>query len=218
MTSVTSSGQLTKTPFIRRYGPEDADAVADICVRTADAGSDATGIYQDAAILSNLFAAPYAALDPDLAFVLDDGTGNAVGYVLGTDDTPRFAERFRTEWLPTVADRHDAAPEGKPTTADELMAWLLHHPERLLVPGLEPYPAHMHIDLLPSHQGLGFGRALVDRLVAELAQRSAPAVHVGMLTANASARRFYDRLGFHVIPIDDPDLTYLGLRVGLTAG
>ena len=214
MTSITSSGQSTKTPFIRRYGPEDAVAVADICVRTADAGADATGIYQDAAILNDLFAAPYAALDPGLAFVLDDGTGNAVGYVLGTDDTPRFAERFRTEWLPAVADRHDPAPEGSLSTPDKLMAWLLHHPERLLVPGLEPYPAHMHIDLLPSHQGLGFGRALVDRIVAELAQRPASAVHVGMLTANAGARRFYDRLGFHVIPIDDPDLTYLGLRVG----
>jgi hypothetical protein len=32
-----------------------------------------------------------------------------------------------------------------------------------------------------------------------------------MLTANAGARRFYDRLGFHEIPVPDAGpLTYLG--------
>jgi ribosomal protein S18 acetylase RimI-like enzyme len=93
------------------------------------------------------------------------------------------------------------------------MAWLLHHPERLRVPGLEAYPGHLHIDLLPDHQRRGHGSELLGRLVRELAERGTPALHVGMLTANTSARRFYDRLGFHRIPIDSPDLTYLGLTV-----
>lgn len=199
--------------FVRRYRAEDAEAVADICVRTADAGQDATGIYQDPAILDHLFAAPYAALDPELAFVLDDGTGRAVGYVLGTDDTHRFADRFRDEWLPRVAGRHAAAPTGQPQGPDELMAWLLHNPDRLKVPGLEDYPAHLHIDLLPSHQRQGHGSTLLGRLVRELAGRGTPALHVGMLTSNVSAHKFYDRLGFHRIPIDDPALTYLGLTV-----
>nr|WP_246577261.1 hypothetical protein [Actinospica durhamensis] len=132
--------------FVRRYRDEDAKAVADICVRTADAGQDATGIYADPAILDHLFAAPYAALDPQLAFVLDDGSGRAVGYVLGTDDTHRFADRFRDEWLPRVAGRHAAAPEGDPVGPDELMAWLLHNPDRLKVAGLEGYPGHLHIE------------------------------------------------------------------------
>jgi GNAT superfamily N-acetyltransferase len=204
----------TAAAFVRRYRPEDAPAVAEICVRTADAGGDATGLYQDEAILNDLFAAPYAALDPDLAFVLDDGAGRAVGYVFGTGDTVRFAERFRDEWLPRVADRHALSPAGDPNGPDESMAWLLHHPERLLVPGLEAYPAHMHIDLLPSHQRSGHGSRLLDRLLRELAEQAVPALHVGMLTANRPARAFYDRRGFHRIPIEDPDLTYLGLAIG----
>jgi ribosomal protein S18 acetylase RimI-like enzyme len=199
--------------FVRRYRDEDAEAVADICVRTADAGRDATGIYQDPAILDHLFAAPYIALDPELAFVLDDGTGRAVGYVLGTEDTHRFADRFRDEWLPRVAGLHAAPPAGDWEGPDELMAWLLHNPDRLKVEGLEAYPAHLHIDLLPGHQRQGHGSALLDRLVRELAARRAPALHVGMLTANTAARKFYDRLGFHRIPIEDPALTYLGLEV-----
>jgi GNAT superfamily N-acetyltransferase len=206
--------QDSHTAFVRRYRPEDAAAVAEICVRTADAGGDATGMYRDEAVLNDLFAAPYAALDPRLAFVLDDGAGRPVGYILGTDDTPRFAERFRLEWLPLVADRHEPSPAGPPDGPDELMAWLLHHPERFHVPGLEAYPAHLHIDLLPSHQRRGLGSVLLDRFVQELAGRGTPALHVGMLTANEPARRFYDRRGFHRIPIDDPGLTYLGLTVG----
>ncbi|WP_051452009.1 GNAT family N-acetyltransferase [Actinospica robiniae] len=199
--------------FVRRYRDQDAEAVADICLRTADAGRDATGIYQDPAILDHLFAAPYIALDPELAFVLDDGEGRAVGYVLGTDDTHRFADRFRDEWLPRVAGRHAAAPVGDWDGPDELMAWLLHNPDRLKVAGLEAYPGHLHIDLLPSHQRQGHGSTLLARLVRELAERSTPALHVGMLTTNTAARKFYDRLGFHVIPIEDPALTYLGLAV-----
>ena len=208
------SPHIAGEAFVRRYRDEDAKAVADICVRTADAGQDATGIYADPAILDHLFAAPYAALDPQLAFVLDDGSGRAVGYVLGTDDTHRFADRFRDEWLPRVAGRHAAAPDAAPVGPDELMAWLLHHPDRLKVPGLEGYPGHLHIDLLPGHQRQGHGSRLLDRLVRELAGRGTPALHVGMLTTNTSARAFYDRLGFHRIPIEDPALTYLGLEVG----
>jgi hypothetical protein len=35
-----------------------------------------------------------------------------------------------------------------------------------------------------------------------------------MVTANTSARAFYDGLGFHVIPVRDPGpLTYLGLTL-----
>lgn len=212
-TTPEPTNQPTDMPFVRRYRPGDARAVAEICVRTADAGGDATGIYQDEAILGDLFAAPYAELDPRLAFVLDDGTGEAVGYILGTDDTTRFAERFRDEWLPRVAERHAAAPEGSPRSPDELMAWLLHHPERLLVPGLEAYPAHLHIDLLPGHQGSGHGTRLLERMLRELAERGTTALHVGMLTANRPARRFYDRRGFHLIPVRGPGLTYLGLAV-----
>jgi GNAT superfamily N-acetyltransferase len=208
-----SKHQVPDTAFVRRYRPQDAEAMAGICVRTANAGGDATGMYRDEKILVDLFAAPYAELDPELAFVLDDGRGSAVGYIVATDDTVRFAERFRDEWLPRVAGRHEDPPAGEPQGPDELMAWLLHHPERLLVPGLEAYPAHLHIDLLPSHQGQGHGSRLLDRLLRELAQRGTPALHVGMLTANTAARPFYDRRGFHEIPIGDPALTYLGLAV-----
>lgn len=197
--------------MIRPFRPTDLPALYDICVRTAQEGEDARPFYADHELLGTLFAAPYARLEPELTFVLDDGRGNAVGYVLGTADTPTFVRRFRGEWLPEVAGRYPPPVSAAPATPDEIMLDLLHRPERMLVPELTAYPAHLHIDLLPDHQGAGHGRALMETFLAALAAAGVPAVHLGMVTANVRARAFYDRLGFHEIAVPDPGpLTYLG--------
>lgn len=194
---------MTSSAAIRPYRPEDRAALDDICIRTAHNGQDSRPVYTDPGILPAIFAAPYVALEPDLAFVLDDGHGQPVGYILGTADTPRFADDFRTEWLPLVADRYPE-PSGPPRTPDEAMIPLLHHPERMVVPELAAYPAHLHIDLLPEWQGRGFGRALMRTFLCTLRDRDVPAVHLVMARANTPARAFYDRLGFHEIPVPDP--------------
>ncbi len=80
--------------------------------------------------------------------MLDDGTGRAVGYIVGTADTGRFVEDFRRTWIPRMAGRYPESAEP-PRTPSEEMVRLLHHPERMLVPELAAYPAHLHIDLLP---------------------------------------------------------------------
>ena len=200
------------TGQVRPYRPADLPALYDICLRTADAGEDASGTYApaDHDLLGAIFAAPYAVLEPGLTFVVDDGHGRAVGYVLGTGDTARFVRRFRAEWLPGVAGRWPA-PQGEPATPGAVMAHLLHTPERMVRPDLTGYPAHLHIDLLPDFQRSGHGRGLMTAFLAALAEQGVPAVHLAMLTANTRARAFYDRLGFHEIPVEDAgELTYLG--------
>ncbi|MEU1407767.1 GNAT family N-acetyltransferase [Streptomyces sp. NPDC005728] len=197
-------------PAIRPYRPADRDAVADVCVRTAHNGGDSRARYGDLRLMPSLFAEPYCHLDPDLAFVLDDGEGRAVGYVVGTADTERFVTDFRRVWIPLLADRYPE-PTAPPRTPTEEMIGLLHRPERMLVAGLATYPAHLHIDLLPPWQGRGHGRQLMRTLLNALHERLVPAVHLGMVTVNTAARAFYDRLGFHEIPVADPGpLTYLG--------
>ncbi|MFI1521273.1 GNAT family N-acetyltransferase [Kitasatospora cineracea] len=199
-----------RRPSVRPYRPADRAALYDICVRTGELGGDSRQTYPDHDLLPTIFVAPYAVLEPDLAFVLDDGTGRAVGYVLATADTPTFVRRFRDEWLPTVTDRYPP-PTGEPATPSEVMVHLLHTPERLLLPELADHPAHLHIDLLPSHQRAGHGRQLMHTLLDALAAKGVPKVHLGMVTANTAARAFYDRLGFHPLPVPDPGpLTYLG--------
>ncbi|MFJ8631268.1 GNAT family N-acetyltransferase [Streptomyces sp. NPDC093568] len=199
---------------VRPCRPGDRAAVEDICVRTAHEGGDSRPHYRDPAVFPATFALPYVVLEPDLAFVLDDGAGRAVGYILGAADTPRFVEAFRSEWLPSAAARHPE-PTGPAATPDERIAQLLHHPERMLVPQVAAYPAHLHIDLLPAWQGQGHGRTLMRTLLTALRDKGVPAVHLSMVTANTPARAFYDRLGFHEIDVPDPGpVTYLGRTTG----
>lgn len=201
---------MTPSPAIRPYRPEDRPALDDICIRTAHHGEDSRPHYADPGIFPVTFAAPYAHLEPDLVFVLDDGHGRAVGYILGTDDTPRFAEAFRATWLPLVADRYPE-PLRPPRTPDEAMAGLLHHPERIVLPELAAHPAHLHIDLLPDWQGRGHGRRLMRTFLGVLQGRGVPAVHLSMATSNTRARAFYDRMGFEEIDVPEPgEATYLG--------
>jgi ribosomal protein S18 acetylase RimI-like enzyme len=201
-------------PRIRLYRDGDREAVFDVCMRTAEAGQDARQVFQDQDLVPNIFAAPYTYLEPSLAFVVDDGT-RAVGYIVGTSDTPRFVKEFRERWLPLVRDRHPA-PAGEAVTRDEQMAALLHRPERMLVPEVADYPAHLHIDLLPEYQGRGYGRALAFTLFDALDKAGSPRVHLSMLTVNTPARAFYDRIGFRELAVKDAGaVTYLGRETAL---
>ncbi|MEU0128100.1 GNAT family N-acetyltransferase [Streptomyces sp. NPDC006289] len=201
---------MTQAARVRPYRAADREDLADICVRTADNGGDARHLYPDPWLMPALFAEPYAHLEPELAFVLDDGRGRAVGYVLGTADTRRFADAFRETWLPRVTDRFPE-PRGEPESPTEAMTALLYRPERMVLPELHAHPAHLHIDLLPLWQRKGHGRQLMDTFLHALHRQGVPAVHLSVLTANTPARAFYDRLGFQAIDVPDPGpLTYLG--------
>ena len=49
--------------------------------------------------------------------------------------------------------------------------------------------------VLPGHQGRGIGRQLLVRAAEELASRGSSRLQVGVLTANAPARAFYETMG-----------------------
>jgi ribosomal protein S18 acetylase RimI-like enzyme len=205
--------RVNRALIVRPYRPEDRADVYDVCVRTAHNGGDSRHIYPDQELMPSIFAGPYLYLEPDLAFVLDNG-GRAVGYILGTADTAAFVEEFRNTWLPKVQDRYPA-PSGPPTTRSDAMIAAMHNPERMLVPELAVYPAHLHIDLLPAYQRQGYGRALMRTLLDALRHKGVDAVHLGMATSNTAARAFYDRVGFHEIEVADAGpLTYLGRSTG----
>ncbi len=186
---------------IRPYQPGDEEAVYDICVRTGDDGQDATGKFHDVQLLADIWAGPYLFLEPDLAFVLDDGR-QPVGYVLGTADTATFVESYRRSWLPRFAEALPARMSAAGPEEAQLLSTFCH-PERMLCPELSGYPAHLHIDILPAHQGGGNGRRLIETFAQAVARAGAAGLHVAVSPTNTRAHGFYLRVGFERLPISD---------------
>lgn len=184
---------------IRPYQESDEAAVRRICLLTGDDGGDATALYPDADLLSDIFAIPYTVFDPALCFVaVDADDGRVLGYIVGTADSSRFARQFRQRWLPQVSGRHQDPPE-QPDWADDpqgAMAWRLHHPRADDSGLLDDYPAHLHVDLLPEAQGRGAGKALMLQFLDAARAHGAQGVHLGVSPTNTGARGFYARLGF----------------------
>jgi ribosomal protein S18 acetylase RimI-like enzyme len=179
-------------PIIRGYRPSDLDAVYDICIRTAGHGDDQRGEFGDDRLVADVFAAPYVTLEPEVARILDDGDGNAIGYIIGTADTPAFVRRYEAEWLPALGDRYEHDDDPR----DQGMLTMLRRPQRMLMPELDAFPAHLHIDLLPQARGHGEGRALMTSFLRGLHAAGVERVHLSMSPSNTGARAFYDRLGF----------------------
>ncbi|WP_430645300.1 GNAT family N-acetyltransferase [Agromyces sp. GXS1127] len=201
-------------PVIRAYRPEDREAIARICLLTAAGGGDARGVYRDDSLMPEVYALPYVDYAPDLAFVVERGGGRVGGYVLGIADTAEFIDWYAREWAPAFRERHPVAgppTEHRPAYTESQLIADGGDPERMRIPELGAYPAHLHIDLLPELQGRGLGRRLVDTLRAALADRGVPALHLGIDPANVGARAFYERLGFHELPSSTADAPRFGI-------
>ncbi|WP_053204265.1 GNAT family N-acetyltransferase [Jiangella muralis] len=198
---------------IRAYRPADRDDVARVCLRTGASGGDATGWYSDDTLLPDVAALPHLEYAPDLALVVDDGK-HAIGYLIGVADTAAFIEWWRREWVPVIAARHPApgAPTAHaPQISEALLLEVGRQPELMRIAELDAYPAQLHINLLPTLRGQGFGRRLVDLYRAALAARGVPALHLGIDPSNVGARAFYDRLGFHELPSSTPHHPLFGI-------
>lgn len=198
------------TPGVRPYRPSDLEALYEICLLTGDAGEDASPLVEDPRLLGDLYAAPYAHLEPDLAFVVDDGTGRAGGYVLGALDTLSFEEACEREWWPELRVRYPERAGGD--RLDDLLVALVHHRHTASDDVLASHPSHLHIDLLPPLQGAGWGRRLMDRLFAQLRAGGSTGVHLGVSERNQRAIGFYEHLGFTELDRDGVTRT-LGFRL-----
>jgi ribosomal protein S18 acetylase RimI-like enzyme len=186
---------------IRRYRESDRAAVYDICVETAGAGKGVRGRYSTDDLVPDSAAGPYLFLEPEHAYVLDNGE-RAVGYVIGTADTAQFVAAYQQRWLPRLLARYQPL-SGPPVTEQDQRIDSMFHPQRLLLPELEPYPAHLHINILADQRGSGHGRALLDTFLASVAAVGVKSCHLLVRHANLNARQFYTRLGWQ--PIDVPD-------------
>ena len=182
---------------VRPFSPCDLAGMYRVCLLTGDAGADASGLYRDPDLLGHVYAAPYPVADPGLTWVVTDDEGVA-GYVVGTADSQAFARWQEESWWPPLRERYPLRPAVEGYLDHELRQAV--HQGTTYDPAVtDPYPAHLHIDLLPRAQGRGLGRTLIGTLVAALRARGVPGLHLGVATRNTGATAFYGRVGFREV-------------------
>lgn len=199
---------------IRPARPSDRDTLYRICLETADSGADATTLYRDGLLVGHIYAGPYLAYAPDFAFVLED-EGGVCGYVIGAPDSREFEATLEREWWPALRAQY-ADPTDIPQaerTPDERLTHLIHHPPTASQEIVEPYPSHLHIDLLPRGQGGGNGRHMLERLFVALREAGSPGVHLGVGGGNTRAIGFYRHLGFQELERWPGGSLTLGLKL-----
>jgi len=194
---------------IRPYHPDDLDALYDVCVRTADAGGDATHLHEDPRLPGHVFVAPYAVLEPELCFVAEDDEGVG-GYVAGALDSTAFDARAEAEWWPALRQRYPEPDHarGPEWTQDEWQRFFIWTPITGDPKVVADYPSHLHIDLLPRLQGRGLGRALMDTFLDALRAHGSRGVHLGVSPRNEHAIAFYRHYGFDELEANEAQVVF----------
>jgi len=191
----------------------DLPGLYEVCLKTGDSGKDGTKLHDDPTLLGKFYVGPYVVLEPDLAFTLEGPVG-PVGYLLGTLDTPGFYLRCENEWLkPMRSTMHNPGNDLTTWRDSDWVRRLIHVPDFVYPPALQAFPAHAHIDLLPQARAHGFGRRMMQFLMARMAARGAQGLHLAVAPSNAGGQAFYHKLGFHHVAAPElPRHTYFMAR------
>lgn len=194
---------------VRGAHPVDVPGAYRVCLQTGDGGADATDRYRNPELIGHVFVGPYLAGEPDLALVAVDAEG-VIGYCVATPDTRVFEGWCERAWWPALRAQYppldDSAPDAR------LRRWI-HVPWSPPDDVVAGHPAHLHINLLERGRGTGLGRELMERSMAALAARGAPALHVTVSARNEHALGFYRHLGFEEL-LTSPSAVFLGTRLG----
>jgi ribosomal protein S18 acetylase RimI-like enzyme len=202
--------------ILRQATAADHGALSIVCLKTGDAGKDATAREDDLALLGLIYAIPYQLFEPDLAFVID-GPGGVSGYVLGALDTQAFNARLARDWYPRLrAETVDPGPDNANWRGSDQMRHRIHHPDFAIPHALAAYPSHGHIDLLPEVRGKGIGRRALAFLERRLVAAGSPGLLMQVDPNNRDALGFYEAVGF--APLRHADLpaysVYMVKRLG----
>ncbi len=181
-------------PTIRPYEPRDRAAVREVCRATAYDGDRAALL--DPGLFADLMTRAWTDFGAGPLWVVEND-GAVQGYLAGCFDLGRFARLQVWRVVPPAVGRALAAGLLFRPALWRLLAGL---PRFLAAnrggPRLEGYPSELHIDLLPSVQGLELGTRLVESFLEEASHQGVPGVHATVYEENEKARHFFEHLGF----------------------
>lgn len=156
---------LRQSPaIIRRYRPDDRDAIREICCRTAFRNRGAAAVFRDTDLFADFFTRYYTDVEPESAWVAEQD-GRVVAAVAGCVQTRRQVRAMTRRIVPSVLarllwrasrGRYRADPQSR-----AFLRWLFLKSwrEAPTLPA-EADAAHYHCNVLPE----GYGQRLYTRL------------------------------------------------------
>jgi N-acetylglutamate synthase-like GNAT family acetyltransferase len=191
--------QTMTGPTVRRYRPEDAEAVRAICCDTAFYGKPIETVFKDRDLIADSLISYYAMFEADSFFVAES-EGSVVGYLTGCADTERFNRLYRQAVVPRLFGKFLVRGHWLRWSVWRLLATLLPAARQLqrarqsLYGG---YPAHCHLNLAMQVRRSGTGTKLLQAFQAHLIDREIRGVHASGATDQGKA--FFAKAGFEIL-------------------
>ena len=163
--------------IIRKSCLQDLPYLYDICLRTGNAGKDATDLFEDKFMLGSYYAAPYVINSPEDCFVVVEN-GQVCGYILSTKHSNNFYKWMSENWLPQLSENYKNGFAPKSENEKNLLETIMKCERVKLNSWIDEYPAHLHIDILDCMQGKGVGKQLMNALIEHLRSEKVPGLHL----------------------------------------
>jgi GNAT superfamily N-acetyltransferase len=192
---------------IRPYQPADEAEIIDITYKTGFKGEDLAGRghCEDARLWYLIFIAYYAHYEPDHFFVaVETSKDSVIGFICGTPDTLTQEVQFRRRMVPRIVLHLFGYTIWRyPRSFKNVLVMIREFSggteQAADDPIITQYPAHLHINLLPGHQGLGIGTRLMEHFEAHMRGLGASGLHLGTTNKNHKAVPFYYKMGFSIV-------------------
>lgn len=182
---------------IRKYRPEDREAVRKICYATGLMGEPIDHFFGCFDLFADYWMNYYTDHEPESAFVAELD-GRVIGYLVGCKDTSVQQEVQKSVIMPRIRRRLFSLDYR----LDRCFVRFMWRYVRSMWRGEfvdEPiggYLAHLHMNLAEGYRSGGIGSKLLLEYFDYLRENGVKGLHLGTTTGNKLAVPFYKRWGF----------------------
>lgn len=197
-------GQITVTQkegkaqaIIRKYKPEDRDAVRKICYDTGLMGDPIDPYFGCLDLYADYWMNYYTDHEPESAFVAELN-GEVVGYLVGCKETSIQEKTHRKVILPKIRKKLFTLGYKVDRRFFRFLWWEIRSAWKgdREDPPLDDYPAHLHMNLAEGYRSMGIGSKLMSIYLDYLRDNDIPGLHLATTTRNRLAIPFYQKWGF----------------------
>jgi len=185
---------------VRKYRPQDRDAVRKICYDTGLMGASIDPYFGCMELFADYWMNYYTDYEPESAFVVELG-GKVVGYLVGCLDGSAQEKVQRNIITPRI--RRKMLTFGYKIDR-RFFSFMLRYVRSMwrgefAEESIKGYPAHLHMNLAEGYRGGGLGSKLLSAFLEYLKQNNVTGLQLGTTTGNKFAVPFYKKWGFQLI-------------------